>query len=353
MGRVTISSNNLFPGPKGEKGEKGDAGGPPGPAGPAGPTGPAGPQGPQGLQGIQGPPGAQGAQGPIGSTGLKGDPGNAATISVGSTTTGSAGSSASVSNSGSTSAAVFNFTIPKGDTGATGATGAGVVIGGTAGQALTKINSTNYNTQWTTIPLLTTANTFTGSQTATSFVVTGSTLPANGVYLPAANTLGLATNSTVKLQISAAGDFNIGGSPVAGQILRIEKNSTGATNTIVFRAQSQIQSDVTSSARGFMTQLSTAANSFTVPAIYHYEAQNLTVNSPSTVTEQTAFRVSNAIIQASTNYGFYGDIPSGAGRWNAYMNGTAANYFAGQTTVGSTSLTSEEHTFELQSRFGI
>ena len=56
-------------------------------------------------------------------TGDKGDtgsPGAAATIAVGTTTTGTAGSSASVTNSGSSSAATFNFTIPRGDTGATG-----------------------------------------------------------------------------------------------------------------------------------------------------------------------------------------------------------------------------------------
>jgi hypothetical protein len=95
MGRVTISSNNLFPGPKGEKGEKGDAGGPQGPAGPAGPTGPQGEQGPQGLQGTQGNPGAQGAQGPTGSTGLKGDKGDTgatgATGAKGDTGTGYSG----------------------------------------------------------------------------------------------------------------------------------------------------------------------------------------------------------------------------------------------------------------------
>lgn len=38
-----------------------------------------------------------------------------------------------------------------GATGNTGATGAGVAAGGTANQALTKINSTDYNTQWATI----------------------------------------------------------------------------------------------------------------------------------------------------------------------------------------------------------
>jgi hypothetical protein len=66
----------------------------------------AGPTGPQGPQGIQGPVGT------------------AATIAAGTTTTGVAGTSASVVNSGTSSAAVFNFTIPRGDTGATGPTGA-------------------------------------------------------------------------------------------------------------------------------------------------------------------------------------------------------------------------------------
>lgn len=38
-----------------------------------------------------------------------------------------------------------------GGTGGTGATGPGVVMGGTANQALTKINTTDYNTQWSTV----------------------------------------------------------------------------------------------------------------------------------------------------------------------------------------------------------
>lgn len=75
---------------------------------------PAGPQGDPGEPGPQGEPGA---------------PGAAATITVGTTTTGEAGTEASVTNSGTTSAAVLNFTIPKGakgdkgDKGETGDTG--------------------------------------------------------------------------------------------------------------------------------------------------------------------------------------------------------------------------------------
>jgi len=53
-----------------------------------------------------------------------GGSGTAATVQVGTTTTGAPGTSAAVTNSGSSSAAVFNFAIPQGATGATGATGA-------------------------------------------------------------------------------------------------------------------------------------------------------------------------------------------------------------------------------------
>lgn len=49
--------------------------------------------------------------------------GDAATIAIGTTTTGDAGTTASVINSGTSSAAVLNFTIPRGAKGETGAQG--------------------------------------------------------------------------------------------------------------------------------------------------------------------------------------------------------------------------------------
>lgn len=66
------------------------------------------------------------------ASGTDGRDGAAASVAVGTTTTGNPGTNASVTNSGTSSAAVLNFTIPrgakgdkgdKGDTGATGATG--------------------------------------------------------------------------------------------------------------------------------------------------------------------------------------------------------------------------------------
>jgi len=56
--------------------------------------------------------------------GSDGAPGQAATVAAGTTTTLPAGSSASVTNSGTSSAAIFDFSIPKGDTGAAGQDGA-------------------------------------------------------------------------------------------------------------------------------------------------------------------------------------------------------------------------------------
>jgi hypothetical protein len=65
-------------------------------------------------------------EGDKGDKGDQGDPGAAATIAAGTTTTLSPGASATVANSGTSSAAVFDFGIPeglKGDTGDTGPTG--------------------------------------------------------------------------------------------------------------------------------------------------------------------------------------------------------------------------------------
>ena len=78
---------------------------------------------------MQGPPGPQGQQG---------EPGAAATVTVGTVTTGEPGTDAIVTNSGTESAAVLDFTIPKGEA---GPTGAGVPDGGTAGQLLGKTES--------------------------------------------------------------------------------------------------------------------------------------------------------------------------------------------------------------------
>lgn len=65
-------------------------------------------------------------RGPKGDTGSTGA---TPTVSAGTTTTGGAGSEASVTNSGTSTAAVFEFTIPRGDTGIQGPTGSAGIQG--------------------------------------------------------------------------------------------------------------------------------------------------------------------------------------------------------------------------------
>jgi hypothetical protein len=149
------------PGPTGPQGSKGDTGSP-GPTGPAGATGATGPKGNQGDPGPTGPIGPQGDPGPQGSTGNTGAPGAAGA-------TGSQGPKGDKGDKGDTGLQGATGTTgaqgPKGDTGSTGPqgvqgntgapgpagpTGPGVAAGGTAGQVLTKINATDYNTNWQT-----------------------------------------------------------------------------------------------------------------------------------------------------------------------------------------------------------
>lgn len=95
---ITIKGIKGDPGEKGEPGQRGE----------------------QGAQGIQGPRGIQGEQGERGVQGAQGPAGTAATITIGNVTTSAPGTSASVTNRGTSSAAVLDFVLPKGKDGADG-----------------------------------------------------------------------------------------------------------------------------------------------------------------------------------------------------------------------------------------
>ena len=83
---------------------------------------------------------------PIETIGIQGPKGDTAlSVEVGTTTTCEAGANASVTNSGTTTDLILNFTIPKGPK---GDEGVGVPAGGTTGQILKKKSSNDYDTEW-------------------------------------------------------------------------------------------------------------------------------------------------------------------------------------------------------------
>ena len=132
-------------GPKGDPGEQGPQGdpgerGPAGPPGEQGEQGPAGPKGDPGERGPQGNPGAQGErgpEGPQGEQGAQGPAGRSGTIAVGTVTTGEPGSEAKVTNVGTATDAVFDFTIPQGEPGEPGGGGTGGTVSVQVGETTT------------------------------------------------------------------------------------------------------------------------------------------------------------------------------------------------------------------------
>lgn len=54
------------------------------------------------------------------------------------------------------------------------------------------------------------------------------------------------------------------------------------------------------------------------------------------VSNQIGFYAESTLTDATNNYGFWGAIASGTGRYNLYMGGTADNYLAGSLGVGTT-----------------
>jgi len=179
----------------------------------------------------------------------------------------------------------------------------------------------------------------TGTATATRFIPSGSTVATNGIYLPAANSLGLSTNSTLAVTIDSTQQLGIGSGTAAGQSIRSAKAITGSVNSYGFINAGIVQSDVTSNAYYFRSSVSTAASAFTLIGLSHYSTIQGTIGSGSTVTNQYGYLVDSSLTGATNNYGFFGNLASGTGRYNLYMAGTADNYIAGALGIGTTGLT--------------
>ena len=109
----------------------------------------------------------------------------------------------------------------------------------------------------------TTALTLGTDQSATfagGIVPSGSTAPTNGMYLPAANTLGFSTNSTQVAKIDSSGvlSFNSGyGSVAAAYACRAWVNFNG-TGTVAIRASGNVSSITDNGTGDFTVNMTTA-----------------------------------------------------------------------------------------------
>ena len=140
-----------------------------------------------------------------------------------------------------------------------------------------------------------------------------------------------ASSVTERMRIDSAGNVGIGAAATTGITLDITKAQTGATTAYTVAARINPDSTVTTAGYGFSTYAINGVGAST-PTIYHFSASQGTY-SGTAPTNQYGFVAQSALTGATNNYGFFSDIASGTGRWNFYANGTAANYFGGNTII--------------------
>jgi len=164
--------------------------------------------------------------------------------------------------------------------------------------------------------------TTTGSATATAFIPSSATVPTNGLYLPAANTVGISTNTTERMSVASTGQFTftvedmISSSPSAYNFRSTGKAAQTGTYTGLI---STVNTDATYTGAGSVIGVYANQGTFTVAPTNAY-----------------GFYVSSGWVEATNNYGFYSNIDAGTGRWNFYTGGTADNYFEGDVGIGTT-----------------
>ena len=171
-----------------------------------------------------------------GSTGATGPAGASATVSVGTVTTGAAGTQATITNSGTSTAAVLNFTIPQGAPGASGGGGGGA---GTSGIPFASMyHAVSFNSVYYSV------NNTNSSASETAQVLTwvpaGCTATSLAVYSQQSNpitvtlrtgTPGAMTNSALSCTAASGGTCTASGSIAVPAGSFVDLSVSGASGT--------------------------------------------------------------------------------------------------------------------------
>jgi hypothetical protein len=139
------------------------------------------------------------------------------------------------------------------------------------------------------------------------------------------------------MRIRSNGNIGIGSIGSGAVTMYNQGSITGATTAYGNFTYTAVESDVTATAYGYRTLLTTAAAAFTCADLVHYAASGATKGAGSTITDQYGFQAFSSLDQATNNYGFYGGLTSATGRWNFYAAGTAPSYFAGDIRTNGAS----------------
>lgn len=179
--------------------------------------------------------------------------------------------------------------------------------------------------------------------TVTNLTVTGSQVISVNTSTDALRITQTGTGNALVVEDSAnpdsspfaidnSGNVLIGITGIQNYSFVTAKSITGGVSAYGVSSIGTIQSDVTTLTQSFRSRPSTAATAFTLGSLQHFAADQGTIGASSAITNQYGFFVNSTLVGATNNYGFYGNIAAGTGRYNFYAAGTAANYFGGDVT---------------------
>jgi Collagen triple helix repeat (20 copies) len=169
-----------------------------------------------------------------GATGASGPAGAGATVTVGSVTTGAAGTQATVTNSGSVSAAVLNFTIPQGAAGTNG-TGSG---GGSGISFASAYHAVSFSALFYSVNSANSASTETDS--VLTWVPTGCTATELSVFSHQSSTVtvslrqgapGSMAETALVCSVASGTTCTVSGSVTIPAGAFVDLNVTGASGT--------------------------------------------------------------------------------------------------------------------------
>ena len=172
------------------------------------------------------------------------------------------------------------------------------------------------------------------SVSATSFVPSGATIPTNGVYLPAANSVGFATNSAEKARIDANGVLGVGVIPASWGTTFSQKAiqvSTSATFSALDAGAGNVQLNIGNNAYDFgigakyVTTNSAAAYKMVGQQHQWLNAASGTAGNAITFTQAMTLFASGGLALGST---------ADPGATSAYIEGTLKT--GGAITAGGT-----------------
>ena len=271
-------------------------------------------------------------RGDVGATGATGATGTAATVAVGSTTTLTPGSAATVTNSGTTAAAVFNFGVPQGLTGATGATGAT----GPAGM--------NWRGDWSAGTFYSVDDGVFDTVSGSSYIAVATSTnqqPPNGAYWnllaqKGANGTGVGTVTSVDVSGGTTGLTSFGG-PITSSgtvtlagTLNVANGGTGATTAAGARTSLGLGSAAVLTA-GAANGVATLDSGGTVPlsqipasiqgGVSYQGTWNATTNTP-TLTSSVGTKGYYYVVSVAGSTNLNGVTSWNIGDWAIY-NGTA------------------------------